>query len=99
MKAGGGAQTDFAARVDDAMPGHLFRANAQCPANRARRARRAERARDLSVRRDLAARDAADARVDAGEERIGRGHARRNADINFRFGVHPRFESLAIYAD
>lgn len=66
--AGRGTQTDFAARVDDAMPGRLVRAHAHRPANRARRARRAKRTRDLSVRRDLAARNFADEGVDAGEE-------------------------------
>jgi len=66
-----GTQTDFAARVDDAMPGHIRRTCAQCPADGARRAGCAECARDLSVRRHLAARDAANEGVNTLEKRVG----------------------------
>lgn len=74
--AGRRAQTDFAARVDDAMPGHMFGARAHRPANRARRARRAERPGDLPVGRYFAAWNFANECVDAGEEILGCGRAR-----------------------
>ena len=78
--AGRGTQTDLAARVDDAVPRHAFRRDAHRPADGARRARRAEGAGDLSIRDDASARYSPHERVDAREERVGRGLMRRNSD-------------------
>ena len=62
------SNADLAARVDDAMPGHLVGTDAHRPADRPRTMRHPKRPRDLSVRDDAATGDAADERVDAGEE-------------------------------
>src|SRR5215469_5259613 len=63
-----GPPADLALHVDDAMPGHIVRADAERPADCARPPRYSERAGDRAVGGDPAAWNPADETVHAGEK-------------------------------